>query len=402
MNVLQLCNKSPFPPKEGGPIAMYNLGYGLMNQGHNVDILTMNTFKFSVDVDSLPVDYRYKTSFTAVFIDTRIKYREAFMNLFSSKSFHVQRFDCQEFRNTLIHILKNKKYDIVQLETIYVAPYIDTIRKYSKAKIVLRSHNIEHLIWQRYARTIANPVKRKYINYLTAKLKKYEMKVFGTVDGIASITSVDADYIQGYGFSTPVAVVPFGLDTQKYQALAPDNCQPSFFHLGSMDWMPNQEAIRWFLENCMPRLAKLFPDTMIYLAGRNMPSWIYNYKFPNLKVIGEVDDATEFMHSKTVMFVPLLSGSGVRVKIIEGMALGKTIISTSVGAEGIHYTDGKNLLIADTPEAFIEKFRLCINDHGVCANIGANARNLIEAEYDLSVTTQNLTNLYKTVRAEAN
>ncbi|HOV12228.1 MAG TPA: glycosyltransferase family 4 protein [Bacteroidales bacterium] len=402
MNILQLCNKSPFPPKEGGPIAMYNLGNGLMQQGHNVDILTMNTFKFSVDVDALPVDYRYKTRFTAVFVDTRIKYMDAFLNLFSSKSFHVQRFDCQEFRNTLIHILKNKNYDFVQLETIYVAPYIDTIRKYSKAKIVLRSHNIEHLIWQRYARTIGNPVKRKYINYLTAKLKKYEMTVFGAVDGIACITSVDADYIKSRGFSTPLSVVPFGLECEKYKVVPSENCRPSFFHLGSMDWMPNQEAIRWFLDNCMPELAALFPETMIYLAGRNMPSWIYNYKFPNLKIVGEVEDAAEFMQSKTVMFVPLLSGSGVRVKIIEGMALGKTIISTSVGAEGIHYTDGENLLIADSPEVFIEKFRLCINDHVLCTDIGTNARKLIEAEYDISVTTHNLIKLYQAIQGAEN
>jgi len=125
-----------------------------------------------------------------------------------------------------------------------------------------------------------------------------------------------------------------------------------------------------------------------------MPSWIYSFKFPNMHVVGEVEDASEFMQSKTVMFVPLLSGSGVRVKIIEGMALGKTIISTSVGAEGINYSDGKNILIADTPETFAERFRLCIEKPELCAEIGQNARNLIEKEYDISVTTNNLVNLY--------
>ncbi|HNW90992.1 MAG TPA: glycosyltransferase family 4 protein [Bacteroidales bacterium] len=394
MNILQICNKSPYPPKEGGPIAMHNLADGLMMQGHNVDILTMNTFKFRVDVDMLPVDYRFKTNFTAVYVNTRIKYLDAFLNLFSSKSYHIQRFDSQEFRNTLIQILKNKNFDIVQLETIYVAPYIDTIRKYSKAQIVLRSHNVEHLIWQRYAKTISNPVKRKYVKYLTEKLKKYEMTVFGQVDGIAAITNVDADYIRKAGFSTPVVTVPFGLNMSKCIAMPQKDGNISFFHLGSMDWMPNQEAIRWFLEKSMPQISKRFPETMVYLAGRNIPSWLYSYKFPNLKVIGEVEDAAEFMQSKTVMFVPLLSGSGVRVKIIEGMALGKTIISTSVGAEGIHYTDGENLLIADTPEAFTEKFKLCIDDPGLCTRIGHNARKLIEKEYDISVTTTNLIDLY--------
>ncbi|HOY31880.1 MAG TPA: glycosyltransferase family 4 protein [Bacteroidales bacterium] len=394
MNILQICNKSPYPPKEGGPIAMYNMGNGLMMQNHHVDIITMNTFKFNVDVDTLPVDYRYKTNFTTVFVDTRVKYLDAFLNLFSPKSYHIERFVSPEFRNTLIHILESKNFDIVQLETIYVTPYIDIIRKYSKAKIVLRSHNIEHLIWYRYANTVRNPLKRKYLIYLTRKLQDYEMSVFEKVNGIAAITSVDEKYIRNAGISIPVLTIPFGLEFNKYPNNSVHNGQPSFFHLGSMDWMPNQEAIRWFLEKCMPMISKIFPQTSIYLAGRNMPSWIYSFKFPNMHVVGEVEDASEFMQSKTVMFVPLLSGSGVRVKIIEGMALGKTIISTSVGAEGINYSDGKNILIADTPETFAERFRLCIEKPELCAEIGQNARNLIEKEYDISVTTNNLVNLY--------
>jgi len=395
MNILQICNKSPFPPKEGGPIAMYNLANGLMAENHNVDIITMNTFKFSVDVDTLPVDYRYKTNFTAVYVDTETKYLDAFLNLFSSKSYHIQRFESVEFRNTLEHILKNKNFDIIQLETIYVAPYIDTIRKYSKAKIVLRSHNIEHLIWLRFAKTLKNPVKRKYVDYLTKKLRKYEISVFGQVDGIASITDVDASYIRGLGIKTTVITVPFGLPFAKCIFQPQKTGLPTFFHLGSMDWMPNQEAIRWFLEKCMPQIAEQFPEITVYLAGRNIPSWLYSYKFPNLKIAGEVEDATEFMLSKTVMFVPLLSGSGVRVKIIEGMALGKTIISTSIGAEGINYTDRENMLIADTPEEFVAKFRLCILNPERCSQIGKNARTLIENEYDISVTTKHLIDLYR-------
>ncbi len=397
MNILQVCNKSPFPPKEGGPIAMYNLGNGLMAENHNVDIITMNTFKFSVDVDTLPVDYRYKTNFTAVYVDTKTRYLDAFLNLFSSKSYHIQRFESMEFRNTLEHILDNKNFDIIQLETIYVAPYIDTIRKYSKAKIVLRSHNIEHLIWLRYAKTVTNPVKRRYVYYLTKKLRKFEIQVFGRVDGIASISNVDASYIRNLGIKTSVVTVPFGLPFAKCIFQPQKAGLPTFFHLGSMDWMPNQEAIKWFLDKCMPKIAVEFPETMVYLAGRNIPSWLYSYKFPNLMIAGEVEDAAEFMLSKTVMFVPLLSGSGVRVKIIEGMALGKTIISTSIGAEGINYTDGENMLIADTPEEFVDKFRLCILNPQLCAQIGKNARTLIENEHDISVTTKHLIDLYRTL-----
>ncbi|MEI6123386.1 MAG: glycosyltransferase family 4 protein [Bacteroidota bacterium] len=394
MNILQICNKSPFPPKEGGPIAMHNLSNGLMLHNHNVDILAVNTHKFHVDVDNLPVDYRFKTNFTAVFIDTRIKILDAFLNLFSKKSFHISRFESVEFDNTLKCILKNKNFDIVELETIYVAPYISTIRKYSKAKIVLRSHNIEHLIWTRYAKTIRNPIKRNYLYLLSRKLEKFESQVFSSVDGIATITSVDTDYIKKLGISTPIATVPFGLNFSACFFQPKQIGSPTFFHLGSMDWMPNQEGIKWFLTDCMPEIERLFPENIVFLAGRNMPLWLYNYNFKNLNIVGEVEDAVEFMSSKNIMFVPLLSGSGVRVKIIEGMAIGKTIISTSIGAEGINYIDGENILIANTPEQFVEKFKLCIENSDLCTSIGQNARKLIESEHDIYVTTQKLLDLY--------
>ena len=193
MNILQICNKSPYPPKEGGPIAMHNLATGLMLQNHIVDILAMNTHKFHVDVDNLPVDYRHKTNFTTVYIDTRIKIMDAFLNLFTSKSYHVERFESYEFTETLKHLLKSKNFDIVQLETIYVAPYLATIRKYSNAKIVLRSHNMEHLIWNRFAQTIKNPIKRNYLFYLAKKLENFEKEVFAHVDGIETITTVAKD-----------------------------------------------------------------------------------------------------------------------------------------------------------------------------------------------------------------
>ena len=397
MNILQICNKSPYPPKEGGPIAMHNLATGLMLQNHKVDILAMNTHKFHVDVDNLPVDYRHKTNFTTVYIDTRIKVMDAFLNLFTSKSYHVERFESLEFSETLQHLLKSKNFDIVQLETIYVAPYLATIRKYSNAKIVLRSHNMEHLIWNRFAQTTKNPIKRSYLFYLARKLENFEKEVFAQVDGIATITNVDTDYIKSLGITTPIVTVPFGLDFAKCMCKPTLTDTPSFFHLGSMDWMPNQEGIKWFLKDCMPEIAKRFPNNVVYLAGRNMPSWVSSFSFPNLNVVGEVDDASAFMNAKNIMFVPLLSGSGVRVKIIEGMALGKTIISTSIGAEGINYTAGKDILIANTPEEFVEKFQLCIENVDLCRSIGQNARKLIENEYDISATTKNLLTLYNQI-----
>ena len=146
MKILLLCNKSPYPPKEGGPIAMNSIIEGLINANNQVKVLAINTNKYFTDIEKIPSDYRKKTNIEAVYIDLSIKPLDAFFNLFTNKSYHVERFITKDFENKLIEILKNEKFDIIQFETLYITPYIKTISKYSKAKIVLRSHNIEHLI----------------------------------------------------------------------------------------------------------------------------------------------------------------------------------------------------------------------------------------------------------------
>jgi glycosyltransferase involved in cell wall biosynthesis len=397
MNILQICNKSPYPPKEGGPIAMYNLAEGLIDAGHKVTVLAINTPKYFVDINGLPEDYRNCTSFSAVYIDTSLRFLGAFINLFSSGSYHVERFDSQAMHQRIAEILQEKKFDVIQLETIYIGPYIETIRRYSNARIVLRAHNIEHLIWQRIAKTTKNPLKRMYLSYLADKLRKYETSLFRRVDGIACISDIDAQFIKGVWSTVPVETIPFGMKVPEKMSAQEYFGDLTFFHLGSMDWMPNQEGIRWFLDCCMPLLAKEFPNNRIRLAGRNMPAWVYDYTYSNLEIVGEVDDALAFIGKQHVMFVPLFSGSGVRIKIIEGMAMGKAIISTIIGAEGIEYKDGENILIANTPEQFVEKFRFCINHLYQCKLIGANASKLIYERHNLVKTTLRLTDFYDTL-----
>jgi len=165
-----------------------------------------------------------------------------------------------------------------------------------------------------------------------------------------------------------------------------------------MDWMPNQEGIRWFLENVWPALSVGFPGLKLYLAGRNMPEWLKKANIPEVIIEGEVKNAFEYMQSKTVMIVPLLAGSGIRVKIIEGMACGNTIISTSTGAEGISYTDGKNILIADTPSAFIQQIKKCLENPSMCLEIEQQAMKLVDEEYNNESITSRLTGFYEKLK----
>ena len=394
MRIFQICNKSPYPPCEGGPIAMNNITMGLLKAGHEVKVLAANTPKYFVEKEKIPQAYRNMVEFETVFIDTKIRIDKAFFNLFSNKSYHVERFISNEFDNKIKKILLASKFDIIQLESIFVAPYIDTIRKYSNAKIVLRAHNIEHFIWLRLADSCTNPLKRFYFYHLARTLKNYELSILNKVDGIAAITKFDADSLIHLGNCKPIVFIPVGIDTDRMSSDNKIKEFPGLFHLGSMDWMPNQEGIKWFIKNVWTKLIRELPDLNFYIAGRNMPEWLKNLNIKGITVIGEVENAIDFLKSKTVMIVPLLSGSGMRVKIIEGMACGNTIITTTIGAEGINITDGENILIANKPNEYILQIKKCINDPVSCRNIGVKAKEFVVKEYNNNLITEKLVNFY--------
>lgn len=397
MKILFLCNKSPYPPKEGGPMAMNANIEGLITAGHQVKVLALNTNKYFIKLDEIPQEYVEKTNIELVYQDLSIKPFDAFLNLFSKKSFHVERFISETFAGKIVETLEQETYDIVQLEMLYMTPYINVIRKHSKARIILRSHNIEHLIWQRVTGNTENAVKKSYLAGLTRKLKNYEINSISQYDGIVTISKQDAKFYKKNNPAVPVEDISFGVDMTKYAVSSEPYEYPSLFHLGSMNWMPNEEGIKWFIETTWPLIAHKYSDLKFYLAGRMMPEWIEELKKENVEVIGEVNDAQEFINSKAIMIVPLFSGSGIRIKIIEGMALSKAIISTEIGAEGINYTYGKDILIANTPEEFLKAIDKFVSDQKYCEKIGINARKLIENDYDLSKITQKLLAFYQRV-----
>ena len=360
---------------------MNSIVTGLLEAGHNVRILAFNSNKYHIEKDSIPQEYRRQTKIDFVDIDLSIKIVEAFKNLFSDESYHVKRFLSKEFTNKLEKILKKDRFDIVQLETIYMAPYIDTIREHSKAKIVLRAHNVEHKIWERIAKKTFFFAKRWYLRHLIRTLRTFEMSILDKVDGIAAITTTDASFFRRVT-ATPVIDIPFGVDIEKFDPVFEVGNAPTFYHIGSMNWMPNEEGIKWFLNNAWDEVLERVPEAKLYLAGRNMPKWLQKTRKKNVVVVGEVPDAHEFVNQHNVAVVPLLSGSGMRIKIIESMALGKTVITTLVGAEGIQYSEFENIIIAENVPKMVENISRLYNHPEEAEAIGLNARRLVEELYD--------------------
>jgi len=391
MKILQLCHKPPFPPVDGGAIAMNNITQGLLKIGHEVKVITVATKKHPLDIANLPEEYKTKTNVEGVHIDTAIKRKDAFFNLFSKRSYNIERFICDKLRGKIQSTLTSITFDLVIIEGLFVAPYLKVIRSNFKGKVVLRAHNVEFRIWERMSLNALNPIKKNYLKLLAKRLKEFEVKSFNRVDAICAMTHIDSDEISKWCKNVPIGTFPSGYEKEEVDHQYKDVVEEkALFHIASMDWQPNQEAVDWFLNEVWPVVISKNKQAKIYLAGREMPDRYKELKMEGVHVVGEVAVAREFYASKKIMVVPLLSGSGMRIKIIEGMAVGKTIVSTSVGAEGIHVTHGKNILIADTAAVFASEILKVLGDDVFCTELSKNAQELIANEYNNDVVCAKL------------
>ena len=394
MRILVLANKMPYPPKDGGSIATFSLADAFSKLGHHVTILAMNTSKHYFETSLIPSDISERVRFIAVYVKTDLSPLAALKNLlFSELPYNAVRFISGDFRQKLVELLKAEEFDLVQLEGLYLSPYVDDIRNHSQATVAMRSHNVEHEIWERAVKQQSG-WKKWYVRNLADRIRKMEISYLNSYDLMIPITDRDGKRFEELGCKLPRHTASTGMDIS---GIRPDMSRmeyPSVFHLGALDWIPNQEGLEWFLGSIWPSIHKRFPGLKFYVAGRNAPAYIRDRREPGMEFVGEVEDAHEFMNSKAIMVVPLLAGSGMRIKIVEGMALGKSIVSTSVGAEGIPCEHGKNILIADTAEEFITQVIRLIEDELLFSEIGKEARELVRKNFDNLAVARSLINFY--------
>lgn len=391
MKILQLCKKFPYPPKDGESIAILNLAQSIAAQGVGLDLLAMNTSRHFYAAEASPKSLQFYQSLAAVTVDNRIQIKAALLNLFTQKSYHIQRFESRAYRARLIQFLQQNTYDVIQLETLYLTPYIDTIKKYSKAKICLRAHNVEYEIWERIAQNTRYGPKKWYLQYLTKQLKRYEIGQLSKYDLLAAISQRDLMHYRGLGYRGAAMVVPIGFAIEDYQPNDDSFTQPlSIGFIGSLDWRPNQEGLEWFLREVWPAVHAKFPALEFHIAGRNTPQRLLDLQAPQVTVHGEVATAQAFINQHSIALVPLFSGSGMRVKILEAMALGKVVLTTSLGLEGIKARPQKEVLLADSKDQFLEQISYCYQQNGALHKIGAAARHLVKQKFDRNQQAKDL------------
>ncbi len=393
MKVLIISNKPPFPSKDGGAIAIFNLARGLAQNQIDVTILAMNTTRHYVDKTKMNNPYPIQLIY--VDVDTRINFVDGLINfLFSKTPYTASRFNSKNFEKTLEQHLSRETYDIIQIEGPYLGFYIGIIRKLSKARIVLRAHNLEHEIWMRIAANERNILKKYYYKNLSKRIVKFEKRIFQQVDAILPITDRDKQHMEKWGINKPMLVTPVGIDLIKTHATITH--QRSVMYLGALDWAPNQEGLIWFVEKVWPQVIKANPYMIFHVAGRNCPDWLHKHLITvrNLLFHGEIEKSSDFYEIGDVMVVPILSGSGMRVKIIEAMAYGKVVVTTTLGAEGIAIEQGKHVLVEDEPTKFAQKIIQLMSDDVLKRNIANEAIKFIEANYNNQIIAANVVQFY--------
>ncbi len=395
MKILILTHRVPFPQNGGYQIVVYNTIKGLVRLGHEVSLMALNT-KRNHEGNLPDEELQGKIKYKVYNIDISVSMLDVAVNLFSRTSFNINKYYDADFEKLLIQEVKSTQYDIIQFEGLFLSLYLSAVRKYAKAKLIYRTHNIENQVWERLSLQKSDPFKKSYLKMHAKRIKNYELEQLNKFDGIAVFTGQDKNTIQDYGTKVPVEVLPVGIRLDHYYADFSKTEFPSLFFLGSLDWLPNREGVEWFLDNFYKDFIDGDLNVRFYVAGSDIPERFDDYEaLGKIFIQGEVDDALEFVNSKSIMIVPLLSGGGMRVKIVEGMAMQKCIISTTLGAEGINFEDGRNILIANNREEFYDAIKRCITDEEYCKQIGLNARLLIEQQHDINKVINNLIDFYR-------
>jgi glycosyltransferase involved in cell wall biosynthesis len=368
---------------------MLQIATAMQRLGAGVRILSLNPKKQHADLETarralapIPVD--------AVDFDTDDLPNSVFRSFVRNGTpVLVARFISLQFKRQLRALLEASDVDVVQIESPFLLPYVPLIRAFSRAAIVLRSLNVEFRIREQIAARQKHAAFRAALQFIAGSLRRYEIRHLNTCDAMVPITEEDARDFRALGCTRPMHVLPGGVDVVDVDGEESPVHAVGF--LGSLDYRPNQDAALWIAEELMPRL-----DAEVHIAGSNAPQWLRErLETSSVTFDGEVPDAKAFIRSMGVMMAPLFSGGGMRIKILEAMALGKPVVATTIGAAGIGVRDGEDILLADDPDAFAAAVSELLHDPAKARAIGDAGRRLVASRFSTEALARGLLTFYE-------
>jgi glycosyltransferase involved in cell wall biosynthesis len=268
----------------------------------------------------------------------------------SRAPYAVTKFTHPKVQRTLAEWLSQSRFDVAVCDFLSATLNFPTP---PAIPTVLFQHNVETVLWRRLAETETSPLRRLCYQIEAAKMARYEPRALAHFHHVIAVSNNDRDLMRSAGANLPITVVPTGVDAEKY-SLAPASTgnPPIVVFTGSMDWEPNLDAAEYFCREIWPAILAVFPNARFQIVGRNPHDRIRRLSSSSIEVTGTVPSVFNYLRDATVVIVPLRIGGGTRLKIFEAMAMGKALVSTSIGAEGLDVVDGRDLWLADDPATF--------------------------------------------------
>jgi len=383
MKILQVSHRVPYPLNEGGTIGIYNFTRGYHESNCDVTLFTLSANRFNLNEAEVRKALEPYCTLHMFPIDTSVRTKDALKSLMGKGSYNVERFYSKEFERALDDHLKEHgdDYDLVQVEGTYVAMYADTIIPHVNCPIVLRQHNVEYQIWERRAKNTSNPLKKWYLNILARRLKQFEATHLNQFHAVIPVTEDDGQLFKKLGCTKPVYAAPAGIDMEMWKPRQVNVIPFSVYHLGSLEWEPNLDAVNWFIKDVWPLVLEKVPRAQFFVGGKGMPESMKRMNIPGVVMVGEVQSAPEFVADKSLSVVPLRSGSGIRLKILEAMAAEKANVSTTIGAQGIAVEPDFHMAIADTPSEMADKISELLLDDDKRETMASKGRKMVMEFY---------------------
>lgn len=401
MRILLVSHFIPFPPHGGSAQRNYNLQRELARD-HTLDVVTFWERQFHpLEEDRQRALDGMKgiwsdTTLLAVRSDaTRIGwYSLLFLNLFSRTPFNVWRFRSKTMTRSIRERVRTQRYDLVYFDTIVLAQYLDCA---GPIPAILNHHNVESSLLLRRGKTEKNPVMRFYARQQGLKTREYERRAAPRFRRNVTVSELDAAELQGFCGDIRTCVVDNGTDTEYFTPSPTPSGGSEMIYTGGMTWYPNRDAMLYFAAEIFPRIRVLQADAGMTVIGRNPPQELLRLasEDPGFRVSGFVDDVRPAVRGASVYVVPIRVGGGTRLKLLDAMAQGKAIVSTTIGCEGIPVTDGENVLIADEPEPFAAAVVRIMRDAELRHRLERNARRFVEENYSWHAIGRRQSALYE-------
>jgi len=351
----------------------HHVTYLTLDDGSASDADRRNASEYCHDLVCVPHERREK--FTPGF------YVDLFLNLVAQQPYAVKKYESAAMRREVLERERSGSFDLLVCD--FLAPAANVPRTLSIPTILFQ-HNVEAMIWKRHYEIQTNPVKKAYLYGQWQKMKRFEREMCRRFDSVIAVSADDRELMKREYGAEAVYDVPTGVDTDFFRST--DSAKSSSHNMvftGSMDWLPNDDAIRYFMREIMPLIKQKMPDATLTVVGRNpTPALVeLGKRDPSLIITGRVDDVRPYIESSAAYIVPLRIGGGTRLKIFEAMAMEKAVVSTTVGAEGLQLTDGVELLLADEPDAFADAVVSVLNDRSYASELGQRAASIVRKNY---------------------